>query len=153
MSLAMLKQIFNPEDILKSFETLQPLKSTVIDTFFPQKVNHPSPFISYSEVEELLRSVPVVRRDGAPVPLQNTDLDVELFAPLPIKPFVNVTAAELNDLRALMGNQAAVAVWRTKKIDQLRKAARITIVGKLKKKKRKNIFVANMPQNKKRSYR
>lgn len=129
MSLAMLKQIFNPEDILKSFETLQPLKSTVLDTFFKQKVNHPSPFISYSEVEELLHSVPVVRRDGAPVPLKNTDLDVELFAPLPIKPFVNVTAAELNDLRSLMGNQAAIAAWRTRKIDQLRSAVRTTTEG------------------------
>lgn len=129
MSLNMLKQIFNPEDILKSFETLQPLKSTVIDTLFTQKENHASPFMSYSEVEELLHSVPVVRRDGAPVPLQNTDLNVEFFAPLPIKPFINVTAADLNDLRALMGNQAAVNAWRTKKIDQLRKAARITTEG------------------------
>lgn len=129
MSLNMLKQIFNPEDILKSFETLQPLKSTVMDTLFTQKVNHASPFMSYSEVEELLRSVPVVRRDGAPVPLQNTDLNVEFFAPLPIKPFINVTAADLNDLRSLMGNQAAVNAWRTKKIDQLRKAARITTEG------------------------
>lgn len=129
MSLQMLKNIFNPGDIARAFETLEPLKSTALDTFFTQKVIHPSPFMSYSEIKQLIRSVPVVRRDGIPVSLNNTDLDVELFAPLPIKVSVNVTAAELNDLRSLMGSEAAVNAWRNKKIDQLRKAIRTTTEG------------------------
>lgn len=129
MSLNALKQIFNPNDIAQSYETLEPLKTTVLDTLFRKRENHASPFLSYSQVKQQLRSVPVVRRDGSPVALQNTDIGIDLFAPLPVKVSVNVTAAELNDLKTLMGNKAALDAWRTKKVDELRRAVRITTEG------------------------
>lgn len=129
MSLAILKEIFNPNDIARSFETFEPLKSTIIDTLFKNKENHSSPYLSYSTMKNLLRSVPVVRRDGSPVSLDNNEFTLDLFAPLPIKVSTNIRASELNDLKALMGNKAAIDAWRSKKIDELRQATRITTEG------------------------
>lgn len=121
-----LKNIFNPQAIARTFESLTPVSSTVMDSLFRQRINHPSAVLSYNEIKNAVQTVPLVRRDGLPVPLDNTDLSFNLFAPLPIKPSVNVTASELNDLKILMGNETAINAWRSRKIEQLRNAVHQT---------------------------
>lgn len=129
MSLDILQQVFNPDDIARSFATMEPLKSFALDTFFKRKEIHSSPFISYSMVKKVLKTIPVVRRDGAPISLQNDGMDIDLFAPLPIKPSIDVLASELNDLKSLMGSKSALEAWRTSKIEDLRRVVRQTTEG------------------------
>lgn len=121
-----LQKIFNPQAIAKTFESMQPINSTVMDALYKERVNHQSPLLSYSEIQNTVQTVPLVRRDGSPVPLDNNDLSLNLFAPLPIKPSINITAAELNDLKTLLGNESAVSTWRNRKVEQLRRAVHQT---------------------------
>ena len=97
-----------------------------MDALFKQRPTHPLPVIGVQELVSVVQTVPVVRRDGTPVALQGESVNMEFIAPLPVKVKIPVTASELNDLKVLFGNQAAVTAWRARKVDQIRKAVRDT---------------------------
>ena len=40
-----------------------------------------------------------------------------------------MTTSELNDLRVIFGNKAALTAWRTRKVDQIRQTVRNTVEG------------------------
>ena len=107
--LANLKKIFNPAAVAQALQPMPPLKSTVMDTFFTNRPAHPMAVIGLSELHRVIETVPVVRRDGAPVALGGEDFETQFFAPLPIKVKIAVTASELNDLRVIMHDATAVA--------------------------------------------
>jgi len=124
--LANLKGIFSPEAVAASLKTLPVLKTTIMDSLFKQRPTHPLPMIGVSDLVSVAQTVPVVRRDGSPVTLLGETANTEFIAPLPVKVQVAVTASELNDLKVLMGNQAAISAWRARKVDQIRRAVRDT---------------------------
>lgn len=127
--LANLKGIFAPQAVAQSLKTLPPLESTIMDRFFKQRPTHPLSMLGITDLKAVVQTVPVVRRDGVPVPLDNESIETQFFAPLPIKVQVPVTAAELNDLRVLLGNTASLEAWRTRKVDQIRQAVHATTEG------------------------
>lgn len=127
--LANLRNLFNPAAVVQSLAPMPPLTSTIMDTFFKSRPNHPMPHIGLSELTEVARTVPVTRRDGTPIDLGSEEMETRYFAPLPIKIKVPVTASELNDLRVLLGNTAALEAWRARKIDQIRRTVRNTTEG------------------------
>ena len=127
--LAQLKGLFTPEAIAASLESLPPLETTIMDNLFKDRPTHPLPLIGISELKAVVQSVPVVRRDGTPVSLKGESVDMEFVAPLPIKVQIPVSASELNDLRVLFGNKAALTAWRTRKVDQIRQTVRNTVEG------------------------
>lgn len=124
--LANLRKIFNPAAVAQALQPMPPLKSTIMDTFFTNRPSHPMVVIGLSELHRVIETVPVVRRDGAPVALGGEDFETQFFAPLPIKVKVAVTASELNDLRMIMSDATAVAAWRSAKIEQIRRTVRLT---------------------------
>lgn len=124
---ANLRNIFNPQAIVQTFSTMPPLASTIMDMFFKQRPTHPMPLIALSELVQITRTVPLVRRDGTAISLGNDSLETQYIAPLPVKVKVNVSASELNDLRVIMQQPQAVEAWRKNKIEQIRKAARNTV--------------------------
>lgn len=124
--LANLRKIFNPAAVAQALQPMPPLKSTIMDTFFTNRPSHPMVVIGLSELHRVIETVPVVRRDGAPVALGGEDFETQFFAPLPIKVKVAVTASELNDLRVIMNDATAVAAWRSAKIEQIRRTVRLT---------------------------
>ena len=127
--LAQLKGLFTPEAIAASLESLPPLETTVMDNLFKDRPTHPLPLIGISDLKAAVQSVPVVRRDGTPISLRGEGVDMEFVAPLPIKVQIPVTASELNDLRVIFGNKAALTAWRTRKVDQIRQTVRNTVEG------------------------
>ena len=124
--LAQLKGLFTPQAIAASMKLLTPLETTIMDTLFKDRPTHPLPLIGVSELVSVVQTVPVVRRDGTPVALKGETASMEFIAPLPVKVKIPVTASELNDLRVIFGDQAAVTAWRTRKIDQIRRTVRDT---------------------------
>ena len=124
--LANLKGLFTPEAIAASLNVLPSLETTVMDTLFKDRPTHPLPLIGISELVSVVQTVPVVRRDGTPISLKGESVSMEFIAPLPVKVKIPVTASELNDLKVIFGNQAAVSAWRTRKIDQIRRTVRDT---------------------------
>ena len=124
--LAQLKGLFTPEAIAASLKILPSLETTVMDTLFKDRPTHPLPLIGISELVSVVQTVPVVRRDGTPISMKGESVSMEFIAPLPVKVKIPVTASELNDLKVIFGNQAAVSAWRTRKIDQIRRTVRDT---------------------------
>jgi hypothetical protein len=127
--LANLRNIFSPAAIVQTFKTLEPLATTIMDLFFKQRPTHPLPLIGLAELRQVTRTVPVVRRDGTPVSLEGETFEAQFIAPLPIKVKVNVSASELNDLRAMLQQPQAVEAWRRNKLEQVRSTARNTTEG------------------------
>lgn len=127
--LANLKGLFAPQAVAQSLKTLPPLETTIMDTYFKQRPTHTLPMLGISELKGVVQTVPVVRRDGAPLALDNEEMETNFFAPLPIKVQVPVTAAELNDLRLMLGNTASLEAWRTRKVDQIRNTIHATTEG------------------------
>lgn len=127
--LANLRNLFNPAAVVQSLAPMPPLASTIMDTFFKNRPTHPMPHIGITELTKVARTVPVTRRDGTPIDLGTEEMETRYFAPLPIKVKIPVTASELNDLRVLLGNTAALEAWRNQKIDEIRKTVRNTTEG------------------------
>lgn len=127
--LANLRNIFNPAAVVQAMKAMTPLETTVMDTFFKQRPTHPSPLIGLSELTSVTRTVPLVRRDGTPVSLDGDSFEAQFIAPLPVKVKVNVSASELNDLRAMMQSPQAIEAWRKNKLEQIRVTARNTTEG------------------------
>lgn len=127
--LANLHNLFNPAAVAQSLAPMPPLQSTIMDTFFKSRPNHPLPQIGLTELTQVARTVPVVRRDGTPLSLGNDEMETSYFAPLPIKIKVPITASELNDLRGFLGNTVSLEAWRANKLDYIRKTMRNTTEG------------------------
>lgn len=127
--LANLRNLFAPQAVAQSLKTLPPIESTIMDTYFKSRPPHPLPMIGITDLKAVVQTVPVVRREGAPIPLLEEEVETQYFAPMPIKVQVPVSAAELNDLKVLMGNQASLEAWRTRKVEQIRQTTHNTTEG------------------------
>lgn len=127
--LANLRNLFAPQAVAQSLKTMPPIETTIMDTFFKSRPAHPLPMIGVADLKTVVQTVPVVRREGAPVPLREEEVETRYFAPLPIKTQIPVSAAELNDLKLLMSNQAALEAWRARKVEQIRQTSRNTTEG------------------------
>lgn len=124
--LAQLRNIFSPAAIVQTLTTLPPMATTIMDVFFKQRPTHPMAMIGLADLVQTTRTVPMARRDGAPVSLDTETLEAQFIAPLPVKVKVNVSASELNDVQALLHQPQAVDAWRKNKMEQIRRAARDT---------------------------
>lgn len=127
--LANLRNIFNPQAIAETLTTLTPIETVVMDTFFKNRPTHPSSMIGISDLTQTVHSVPLVRRDGTPLSLKGDSYEAQFIAPLPIKVQINVSASELNDLRAMMSSPASIEQWRRNKMESIRNTARLTTEG------------------------
>ena len=124
--LVSLKNLFNPGQVATSLSLLPDLQTTVMDDFFKQRPTHPSPMVGLDMLTRTVGTIPVVSREGQAIPLGGDERDIMFVAPLPLKPSVNVTAAELNDLKAMFGDARTVEQWRANKLDRLRRVVRDT---------------------------
>lgn len=124
--LVTLKGLFTQQAIAESLEALPDLPTSIMDAAFPQRPTHPFPSVGVSDLVRVTGTIPVVRRGGQPYSMGGEGLDIQIIAPRPLKPSINVTAAELNDLRMLLQNAGALNAWRAQKLDMLRRSVRDT---------------------------
>jgi hypothetical protein len=127
--LANLRNIFSVAAIVQTMKGMEPMETTIMDLFFKNRTTHPLPLIGLADLKRVTRTVPLVRRDGTPVSLEGEEFEAQFIAPLPIKVKVNVSASELNDLRAMLQQPQAVEAWRKNKLEQIRTTARNTTEG------------------------
>jgi|GEM_PF-403079 len=127
--LSEIQGLFSPHTVAKTIETLPPLKSTVVDTLFPKIVEHQFAVIGIHELETVVGTQPVVRRDGQPIPFKSKGDDVNFYAPRPLKPSVDITASEINDLKVIWGNTISRQAFVARKVDQLRQVVRNSTEG------------------------
>ncbi|MDR1398109.1 MAG: major capsid protein [Desulfarculales bacterium] len=124
--LATLRNIFSPAAIVKTLTALPPMATTIMDSYFKNRPTHPLPMLGLADLQQVAQTVPLVRRDGTPVSLAGESFEAQFIAPLPVKVKVNVSASELNDLRALLEQPQAVEAWRQNKIEHIRMTSRNT---------------------------
>jgi len=121
--------LFTPAAVAATMEKLPVLTSSVIDTLYPEAKEHPFTAIGLQDLEVVVGTQPVVRRDGAPIPFAGRGDEVNLFAPRPLKPSVTVTASELNDLKIIWGQRQSRDAFVARKVDQLRQLIRNSTEG------------------------
>ena len=124
--LVTLKGLFTPQAVAEALTRLPDLKSTILDAAFPQRPTHPFPTVGLSELTPVTGTIPTVSRSGLPISIGGDELDIAFIAPQPVKPSIDVTAAELNDLKMILGNAAGLEAWKANKVEALRRTVRDT---------------------------
>jgi len=124
--LAQIKGLFSHQAVAASLEQLPPMETAIINTLFPVQVEHPWSHIGIGELENVVGTQAVVRRDGQPIPFQGRGDDVNIFSPRPIKPSIDIAASEINDLKAIWDNKMTMQQFVGRQVDKLRRLVRNT---------------------------
>jgi len=119
-----IKGLFTKEAIIIRLKDMPDLKTPVMDTLFLDRPQHPLPLLGKDEILDTAAALPLVRRGGASVAAAPVGGTVDFFEPLPVRPSVSVTGAELNNLKLLDGG--GLEAWARNKTDYLRKRVRAT---------------------------
>jgi hypothetical protein len=121
-----LRGLFTSQSIAETLKALPPLKTTVIDKAFKATATHPLPTIGIAELKHVTGVIPFVRRGSDNIKISPQSSEAMIFAPLPLKPSIEVTAAELNDLQLIFANSVSKSEWISAKVDELRQIIRKT---------------------------
>ena len=119
-----IKGLFTKEAIVTRLKDMPDLKTPVMDALFTDRPQHPLPLLGKDEVLDVAAALPLVRRGGASVAAAPAGVTVDFFEPLPVRPSVQVTGAELNNLKLL--DSGGLEAWARNKTDYLRKRVRAT---------------------------
>lgn len=119
-----IRGLFTKESIVSRLKKLPPIKTVVMDTLFTDRPQHPLALLGKDEILDVAAALPLVRRGGASVATNPAGGTVDFFEPLPVRPNVMVTGAELLNLQAL--DNGGLEAWATAKTDYLRKRVRAT---------------------------
>lgn len=121
-----IKSLFTKEAIAQVLQSYPPIKTPVMEEFYPAGVrkNFPLPKISVEELQKTIRNVPVIKRGTAAYPVRTDALSITEIVPLPIEISDFLDASQLNDLKLL--DKAGLRAWRDNKINDLRQVIRKT---------------------------
>ncbi len=119
-----LRRYFTRDAVAESLKVLPPVKSPIIDTIFATKKQHALPVIGLSEITEITRNVPVVKRGAPSLNLGGNTLNISYIEPQGVDVNEIVTATELNNLKML--DRGGMTAWVNEKIDKIRRVIRQT---------------------------
>jgi hypothetical protein len=119
--------LFGKNTQVKTFTTLPPLETTVMDTVFKNRLQHPMSIIGVKDIIEITQTTPVVGRSAPAVPMNDGSGSYSFIEPLALNPSDFVSASELNDLRTWgVENREA---WLRSKQEKLRRIVRRSTEG------------------------
>ncbi|WP_449246464.1 major capsid protein [Desulfarculus baarsii] len=121
-----LKPYFTRARIAKRFEAMPPLKSTIMDRYFPEAVRdqYEMPIIPLQVITAIVNAVPVVARGAESVSIDGRGFSNQWVEPLPVRIHTEVGAKDLNDLK-LIGEDSREA-WATRRQEAMRQTVRLT---------------------------
>ncbi|WP_321495626.1 major capsid protein [uncultured Desulfobacter sp.] len=122
-----LRKYFNVKAVAQRLKQLQPLKTTVVDTFFTRKVNHPFDKVGRSDLSSILATMPLINRGAASLAVKRGSLSLDDYEPFEVATHDFFTAADMNRLKHLdeQGVQARLSTVD----DNLRRICRATAEG------------------------
>lgn len=119
-----LRSYFTRDAIADSLRVLPPVKSPITDLIFATKKQHAFPVIGLSEITEITKNVPVVKRGSPSLSLGGNTLNISYIEPQGVDVNEIVTATELNNLKML--DKSGMSSWINEKIDKIRRVIRQT---------------------------
>ncbi|WP_419787221.1 major capsid protein [Pseudodesulfovibrio sp.] len=124
-----LKGLFSPQAVALHLKGLPKLKTSVMDNCFPGRPQNPFAVVGISDVLEIVGTAPVVRRGGLSTPVGSGTVSASMIEPLPVKPSLDITGQDLNNLRMILADKASLDAWTRGTIDYLRTTCRQTTEG------------------------
>jgi hypothetical protein len=121
-----LRGLYTREAIIRYLQQLPVLVTPVMDTVFTYRPQQPLPLIGADIVQASVRAMPLARRGGRSISIAGGSGSTGFYEPFPIHPDISVTAADLNNLKTIEGNQASLDAWAQGKTDILRRVVRAT---------------------------
>jgi hypothetical protein len=122
-----IRSLFTKESIIRYLKQMPIIKTTVMDTIFPDRPQLALPLVGADMVIAVARTMPVVRRGSPSIPATSESGAISFFEPLPVRPNVQVTGQDLNNLKIL--NPVGQATWAQNKSELLRGTVRATTEG------------------------
>lgn len=121
-----LKQYFTAARIAKRFKKASPVACTVLDDLVPAdaRPQYESPVIPVSEIQQLVRVVPVVSRGAASISLDSEVEATQYIVPLPIRLNTEITAVDLNNLK--LASPDGRESWAKRKQLAMRQSVKLT---------------------------
>lgn len=127
MHISNLKGFFTPEAVALRLKGMAPLKTTVVDTFFARKVNHPFAKVGADDIAEVGAAAPLIMRGAPSLSVSQGPLRLSDYEPYEVSIHKFFTAADVNNLVLLdrTGLEARLAAVD----DSLRRICRATAEG------------------------
>jgi hypothetical protein len=96
-----LRKYFTPQMVAQRLKQMTPLKTTVVDTFFARKVNHPFDKVGRSDLTSVVAAIPYINRGAGSLAISRGTLSLDDFEPFEIAAHDFFTAADMNRLKNL----------------------------------------------------
>lgn len=122
-----LKRYFSAKAVAQRLKQMLPLKTTVIDTFFTRKVNHPFDKVGRSDLSDIVSTMPLINRGAASVAMKRGVLSLDDYEPFEVAPHDFFTAADMNRLKLL--DEQGIQARLSGVDDRLRRSCRLTAEG------------------------
>ena len=119
-----IRGLFTREAIVARLLALPPILTPAMDSVFTDRPQHPLPLVGKDYILQAAAALPLVRRGAASVAAAPPSGAIDFYEPLPVRPSVTVTGAELNNLQLLDGR--GMEAWAIEKTDYLRRRVRAT---------------------------
>jgi len=122
-----LKQYFTPKAVGQRLVEMPKLHTTVVDTFFARKVNHPFDKVGKSDLTSAGVPAPLISRGAPSLPISRGAFSVSDYEPFEVANHDFFTAADLNTMRNL--DQKSIKARLSMVDDNLRRICRMTAEG------------------------
>ena len=122
-----LRKYFTPKMVAQRLKQLPPLKTTVVDTFFSRKVNHPFDKVGRSDLTGILSTMPLINRGAPSLAVKRGTLSLDDYEPFEVAPHDFFTAADMNRLKNL--DEMSIQARLLNVDDNLRRICRATAEG------------------------
>lgn len=126
-----IRNLFTREAIIRYLQILGPIYPTVcMDKVFTQRPQQPGPLIGSDIVQQKIKAIALSRRGAPAISITGSTGQTVFWEPLPVKPKIDITGADLNNLRMFLqggpNSKQLLETWAQTKTDVLRKTVRAT---------------------------
>jgi len=119
MSITDVQSLFTIQAIAQRLKIMPPLRSSIMDTVFTDRVAWGLPRLSREKIYSAVKTLPLVRRGAPSIPVGNPSGGFEWYAPLALHPNKVIAASDFND-RQLRG-LVSLEQWAAEITDELRR--------------------------------
>lgn len=119
-----LKQFFTPQAVVQRLRGLPPLKTTVLDTFYKRKVNHPMAKVGRDDIVKNGTPGPLILRGAPSLALEGPGIALAEYEPFEGAFHRTMTAADVNNLMTF--DRQSITARLAAVDDDLRRKCRAT---------------------------